>query len=184
MCFLFGKLNILINMLVSQAMQDIYFYGHVVGQYKCFSNFYPCSFVDVNGLRFNCSEQYFMYKKCLLFEPNNIDAQQRILNETNPTTIKSLGRRVKNYHENIWRSYRFAIMKQALYLKFSQNPELKDILLNTLSARIYEASKWDKIWGIGYSIYEVPYVDKKTFGTNLLGEALMDIRNTLFREES
>ena len=32
-----------------------------------FSNFYKCTFVN-NEITFNCSEQYFMYKKCMLFD--------------------------------------------------------------------------------------------------------------------
>jgi predicted NAD-dependent protein-ADP-ribosyltransferase YbiA (DUF1768 family) len=41
---------------------DIFFYGQKK-QNGQFSNFYPCSFEDEQCIQYNCSEQYFMYKK-------------------------------------------------------------------------------------------------------------------------
>lgn len=41
-------------------------------------------------------------------------------------------------------------MEYGNYLKFSQNPELREILLSTGSKMIVEASPSDKIWGIGF----------------------------------
>jgi len=39
-------------------------------------------------------------------------------------------------------------MKKALILKFSQNEDIKKILLEINNKILYEASKFDKIWGI------------------------------------
>ena len=64
-------------------------------------------------------------------------------------------------------------MRNILYYKFSQNPILRDKLLSTRDADIYEASPYDKIWGIGSTDVN----DIK--GKNLLGKALMDVRATL-----
>jgi predicted NAD-dependent protein-ADP-ribosyltransferase YbiA (DUF1768 family) len=44
---------------------------------------------------------------------------------------------------------------------------------------LYEASKYDKIWGIGFYGIDAINADKNKFGRNLLGKALMEIRNEL-----
>ena len=70
-------------------------------------------------------------------------------------------------------------MKKALILKFSQNEDIKKILLEINNKILYEASKFDKIWGIWYSPDKVINVDKNKFGKNLLGLCLMEVRNLL-----
>lgn len=45
----------------------IYFWGHKGNNLKrCLSNFYPCEFISQDNIKFNCSEQYFMYYKTSL----------------------------------------------------------------------------------------------------------------------
>ena len=42
---------------------------------------------------------------------------------------------------------------------------------------MYEASKYDKIWGIGMTQQEAKEIEEANFpGENLLGKALMEIR--------
>ena len=48
----------------------LFFYGKSK-EFGEFSNFYPCTFVDENDIRFNCSEQYMMHGKAVLFDPDN-----------------------------------------------------------------------------------------------------------------
>ena len=68
------------------------------------------------------------------------------------------------------------------YLQFSQDTEMKAILLNTKDREIVEAAWYDKIWGIGYNEANARKVGKKVWeenGLNLLGKALMEVRNKL-----
>lgn len=140
------------------------------------SNFYKCSFEDPEtGLVYCCSEQYFMYQKCLLFNPDNKKLLQQILKSTNQHEIKQCGRKVKNYNDEIWNDKRYKIMKKGLLLKFTDK-DLKQKLLSTGDKKLYEASKYDKIWGIGYSPEDAIDTDEKYFGQNLLGKCLMDVR--------
>lgn len=60
-------------------------------------------------------------------------------------------------------------MKEALYLKFSQNKDICKILLDTENSYLVENSPTDYIWGSG----------KDNTGKNLLGHALMDIRKKM-----
>ena len=54
---------------------SIYFYG-VNDEYGYMSNFYKSNFnsqINNKLIQFNCSEQYFMYKKAITFDKDNTD---------------------------------------------------------------------------------------------------------------
>jgi ribA/ribD-fused uncharacterized protein len=142
----------------------------VSDDYGEFSNWYLCSFVYM-GVRFHSSEQALMWYKARCFA--DIEIAEKILKTNNQAEIKKLGRQVKNYDEEIWSLIRFNVMCDILYHKFSQDLILRDKLLSTGDADIYEASPYDKIWGIGSANVN----DIK--GENLLGRALMKVRATL-----
>ena len=161
-----------------ETENEIYFYG-LKNKFGFMSNFYNSHFKDNNDISFTCSEQYFMYHKCLTFDSDNQLLLSSILKETSPTTIKKLGREVKNYNEKIWNEKRYNIMVDALRFKFNQNEIIKQKLLETKPKILYEASKKDRIWGIGYYDKDALLMDKSKFGTNLLGQALMKIREEL-----
>lgn len=162
-------------------MDKLFFWGHTEHGSKvtkaCLSNFYPCEF-EFNDKMFNFSEQCFMYQKALLF--NDFEVAEQILNETNVRQIKALGRKVKNFNNELWDKHKEDFMYNACYAKFSQNDELKDFLLSTGNREIVEASPVDNIWGIGFSSDKaMENVDK--WGQNLLGKVLMKVREDLNR---
>ena len=158
-------------------MTSIYFFREYDKNHGYMSNFYTVKFKDSDGVLFTCSEQYFMYYKCKLFDPLNTTLKNNIIQELGPYKIKKLGRQVKNYNEDIWGKLRYGIMLDALRCKFGQNPDLKARLKNTNDSVLYEASKYDKIWGIGYDAATAVTVDKSKYGQNLLGKALMQVRD-------
>lgn len=161
-----------------ETADSIYFYS-VKDEYGYMSNFYKSAFV-FNNIQFICSEQYFMYMKCKMFNDNNEELKNKILKETSVTNIKRLGRLVKNYNDKIWDENRYNIMKQGLLLKFTQNVNLKDKLLKTGKKILYEASKNDKLWGIGYYASDALKLNDTTkYGSNLLGKCLMEVRDEL-----
>lgn len=162
--------------------KDIYFYGQKNAN-GYMSNFYPCDFQDCYGFRFKNSEQYFMYAKCITFEPDNRDMLMKIINEHSPAEVKKLGRQIKNYDERIWGEKRFNYMVHGLWFKFSQNEDIKQLLINTGNCNIYEASPRDKIWGIGMGEEKARTVSKETYGQNLLGKALMEVRKLLVDQQ-
>ena len=73
-------------------------------------------------------------------------------------------------------------MVQCLRAKFQQNHVLKEELLKTYPNELYEASPWDKIWGIGYEKHIAVDIDPTQYGRNLLGKALMEIREEMYRD--
>lgn len=158
--------------------EEIYFYA-LNTDYEYMSNFYKTIFADEEGITYNCSEQYFMYQKCKIFDPDNCELLEKILTEKSPMNIKKYGRKVRNYNDDVWNEKRYNIMLNALRLKFNQNEIIKQKLLETKPKILYEASKHDKIWGIGYYAEDAVNINKSKFGKNLLGMALMEIREEL-----
>lgn len=157
---------------------EIYFYN-LKNKFNYMSNFYKTNFTDKDGIKYNCSEQYFMYHKCKIFDPKNNILLETIITEKSATKIKKYGRQVQNFNDKIWKEKKYNIMLEALRLKFNQNEIIKQKLIETKSKILYEASKNDRIWGIGYYDKDAIKIDKIKFGENLLGNALMEIRSEL-----
>lgn len=151
------------------ASNYVYFYGGV------FSNFYQCKMVE-NDVVYCCSEQYFMKKKQELFEPENTKLASLILNEKKPSIIKQYGRQIENFNQDIWNKNKMNIMIRALELKFTQNENLRNLLINTTDKILVEASPYDKIWGIGISV-DAANKGQAWRGENLLGKCLMIVRD-------
>lgn len=140
-----------------------------------FSQFYPSKFT-VDGKQYCCVEQWVMSEKALLMGDQK--TAQRVMRETNPIKIRSLGRRVKPWNQDLWEKKRFSIMLQGNMHKFRQNPKLMKKLRQTGKRTLAEASDKDYINGIGISIKDA-IKGKKWRGLNLLGKALMKVRKKM-----
>lgn len=140
------------------------------------SNWYPSEFV-ISGRKFNCVEQYMMWKKAELF--GDLETAERILKESNPAKIKKLGREVKGYVDSKWAAVRYDIVRDALLAKFEQNEELKSQMLSS-SGIFAECAVNDHVWGIGIGMNDPDRIDRcKWNGMNLLGLALEEVYNIL-----
>lgn len=104
----------------------------------------------IDSIRFSSMEQYMMYKKAIIFEDTEI--AKKILKTKDVSGIKALGRQVSNYSDTYWSGVRQIIVYKGLLAKFSQNDDLKKILLNTGNDILAECAVQDKIWGIGLSM--------------------------------
>jgi hypothetical protein len=140
-----------------------------------FSNWELSTFT-VDGITFNCGEQYMMFYKAFLFL--NSDIAAKILESTNPKEQKSLGRQVKNFDEKLWSENRVHIMTKGLREKFLQNPKMLSYLRKYKGYEIVEASPYDRIWGIGYHEHDA-VENFDNWGTNLLGKILTELANEL-----
>lgn len=142
------------------------------------SNFYEAPFKDEVGQLYYTSEQYFMAQKAIVFNDSKILNQ--ILQKREPLACKRLGKLVNNFSVPIWDQQKYQIMVKACTLKFSQNSKLLKDLLNTGSKTLVEASPYDTIWGIGLKWDDERVLDPNNWrGQNLLGKALMDVREIL-----
>ena len=160
----------------------IFFWGHQKpknGVSKtCLSQWYEASFKD-DDIEYMTAEHYMMAEKAKLF--NDGDTYKKIINTSNPGKAKALGREVKNFNEQTWITHRFAIVVRGNTLKFTQNNELGEFLLGTGNRILVEASPVDKIWGIGLAADNQKAENPNHWkGLNLLGFALMEVRENLY----
>jgi hypothetical protein len=140
-----------------------------------FSNWHESKFV-VDGIEFNCGEQFFMYKKALTFD--DVETANKVLKELSPRRQKALGREIKNYNDEAWNSVKFNVVKSGLREKFNQNAIFKAYLLKYKGYTLVEASPEDNVWGIGFDEDEaIANIDN--WGQNLLGKILTELSNEL-----
>jgi ribA/ribD-fused uncharacterized protein len=157
----------------------VYFYTNV------FSNWYSTKdiksqFIDkITGLTWNNTEEAFMFYKARFF--GDSETVNKICFHSNerkhPSEVKFLGRQVKNYNDKDWSCVRLGYMTYVNYLKFTQNDDFKKALLDTGDRILVEASPVDKVWGVGLAEKDDLILDEKNWmGQNLLGKALMEVR--------
>ena len=141
------------------------------------SNWFHSNFT-IHNVVFTSIEQYMMYKKADCFKDTNIASQ--IMNTNDVSQIKKLGRQVDGYDETVWNGIRQLIVYDGLSAKFTQNEELKRMLLQTERSVLAECAVTDQIWGIGLSMKNPDRLDmSKWKGKNLLGFALMMVRSKM-----
>lgn len=132
-------------------------------KYFFLSNFFEAP-VTYDGLTFQNNESAFQSKKCCSRE------EQTKFVSLNPSEAKRLGRRVLLRED--WEKIKDKVMYDIVYAKFSQNPDLKEMLLATGDAYLEEGNTWgDKYWGTVDGV-----------GRNQLGKTLMSVRERLRKE--
>lgn len=120
-----------------------------------------------------------MFCKARLFSDR--EASKNILISRSARTQKNLGRQVQGFDEDTWRIFREGIVFTGNLAKFSQNDDLRKMLVETGTKIIAEASPKDTVWGIGLAEEDARIADPANWrGKNLLGEALMRVRAVLF----
>ena len=131
----------------------------------------------IDGVTYNCCEQYMMAEKARLF--GDTEALEAIMKTPDPRKQKAYGRGVKNFNSYMWDLICKDVVFRANLAKFS-DPELKKYLFSFGNEEIVEASPYDKIWGIGLSEDDPRALDKTQWqGLNWLGEAITQVRETL-----
>ena len=147
---------------------------------SCFSQWFKAPF-EIDGHKYPTAEHFMMAEKARLF--NDEKVLNRILKAKSPGEAKKLGRLVNRFNHENWLEHRFDIVCKANYAKFSQNPKLKQFLINTGTKVLVEASPVDKIWGVGLAATHDHIHNPRLWkGLNLLGYALMVVRKQLVND--
>lgn len=146
-----------------ENMTPIEFYTKLP-EYKEFTTAYSAP-MTIDGKSYPTVEHYFQTMKF----PSNPTYQERIRTAKTAAVAKSLGSTTEVPTRPDWDTARDEVMKKALEAKFSQNPQLKQMLLDTGNRPLTDASPSESYWGTGRN--------KK--GTNRLGVLLMELRSSL-----
>ena len=136
--------------------------NHFRGEYAFLSNFWEVP-VTYKGLTYGSNEAAFQAQKCMT------DEEKTTFTLLRPSDSKKKGRRVQLRPD--WEAVKVGIMEEIVRAKFTQNEDLKQMLLDTGDAVLEEGNTWHDIcWG----------VDAKTGeGQNHLGRILMKVREEL-----
>ncbi|MEM6684678.1 MAG: NADAR family protein [Bacteroidota bacterium] len=168
-----------------QQLKFLFFWGHVPAKdgkitKSCFSQWWEDEFT-VNHQVYKTAEHWMMAAKAQLFK--DVATRNKILKAAHLHEAKQLGRKVKNFDPKIWNQHKFDIVVEGNYHKFSQQKHLQQFLLQTTDRILVEASPKDKIWGIGVSENDENVHNPNCWrGQNLLGFALMEVRDRLQKE--
>ena len=140
------------------------------GDFSFLSNFFPSPIVDENGTTWDTVEHFFQASKSL-----DLNEKEFVRGKTTAGRAKRAGRKISIRSD--WDDVKITFMQVALLMKFSQNENLKRLLLETGDAVIVEGNNWhDNFWGV----CDCSSCDG--VGTNFLGRLLMQIREFLNKE--
>ena len=130
---------------------------------------------------YTCAEQFMMASKGRLFGDNTTLSE--ILATDDPREQKRIGRQVRHFDQEVWQQQCENIVFHGNLAKFSQNEDMRRILLHTSRRRLAEASPRDNLWGIGLRACDHHASSLGTWrGSNLLGQILEHVREALDRE--
>ncbi|HEY1051668.1 MAG TPA: NADAR family protein [Prosthecobacter sp.] len=135
----------------------------VGGAFGEFSNFaaFP---VKIGGKTWPTSEHYFQAQK--FSDKGHVE---KIRKTASPTAAARMGRDRKVPLRKDWEAVKNGVMRQALLAKFTQHPELRELLLSTGERGLIESTASDAYWGDGG--------DGR--GKNMLGRLLTEVRRDL-----
>lgn len=178
--------NLLNKVEKKEAVKYLFFWGHAASKdgsvtKSCFSQWWASAFT-VDGVKYATAEHWMMAKKAELF--GHTEMIEKILTAKSPAEAKKLGRKVLNFDAKVWGENCFDIVCEGNYHKFTQHAELKEFLLNTKNRVLVEASPFDNIWGVGMKQDDDRAENPRLWkGANLLGFALMEVRDRLMNNE-
>ena len=143
-------------------------------QMSPFSGMYPAPFT-VEGQTYSCAQQYIAHQKALLFKDK--ETGDKILETTEPDEIVRIP--IKGFNREKWEQHDEEIFVDAAIYKFSQNEQLKGLLLNTGLIHLGCMSR-NLIYGTGLVIDSEEALNKRRWkGENRHGTALMEARYIL-----
>lgn len=123
-------------------MNTINFYS-LREQYGCFSNFSRHS-VELKGKIWPTSEHYYQAQKFA-----DTEHEEMVRNAVSPREAANMGRDKNRPLRTDWEEIKDSVMKDAVKAKFTQNKNLKEILISTKEAILVEHTVNDSYWGDG-----------------------------------
>ena len=150
------------------------------GEWLPYSNFHLSPF-SVDGVLFRSAEHYIQYQKSLFFG-DSITANQVLKSQT-PIEAKRLSYNIADFNIQHWMKDGYALCEKGIREKFMQNKPLLEMLKNTGSLIVAEASK-DKTWGTGIPLCDIDALcTSKWKNKGWLSSMLMMIRDEVMNSK-
>ena len=143
----YGLDNISLSLKTMKDESGVAFFGRT----SFLSNFYPSPIIE-NGKHFPTVEHLYQFKKASCFTDTEITTA--ILRAKTPIQAKTLGYKIKDFDEQLWRQTAVQTMHKACALKFQQNDILAD-KLHKIKGNIIEANPKDSLFLL-WTFYKSP----------------------------
>lgn len=156
----------------------IFFWRETEQPYGFLCQWFQAPFQGDDGISYPTAEHYMMHQKAHLYSDQDIAS--KILATDSPAEAKYLARNVNMSRDRgkSWERWKYHVVERGSFLKFSQNEDLKKQLLETGERELVEANPNDRTWGVGFSA-DLAEEYRDSWGMNLLGQALMSVREQL-----
>ena len=156
-----------------ETENQIRFFGYM----SFLSNFHRCD-IKLNGTHFTTAEQAYHILRARYRHEGGL--ARRILNTNNPAVVKSLSRALNRSHAGD-ENRDLEIMQTVVDAKFSQNPDLKGLLLATENKNLIECNPHDRLYSCGLRIDDESHDEESVAypGQNRLGQMLENTRALL-----
>ena len=128
------------------------------------SNFYA-AFFTINGKTYPTVEHFFQSQKF----PGDPVLQEKIRVAKTPVGAKRMGQAKSEHFRPNWDEVKETVMIEGLRAKFTQNPQLADLLRYTGTAMLIEKMPRDSYWGSG----------PNGCGRNRMGRLLEQVRKEI-----
>lgn len=146
------------------------------GHNSPFSNFYPCKINSLlnNGKTYSSAEKYFAI---LMAEDHGLTGiTKQIERIDNPYYIKAITNSIVK--SNTWKEKAEGLLEKIVTAKFSQNPEIRKLLVES-KGKLIEATKCPN-WGCGLFLHETKRGNVDLAGyQNKMGKLLVRVRTAL-----
>ena len=142
--------------------------------YYEFTNFYydPNNLIAIDGQDWFTVEHYFQAQK-FIETPRLVQGIRNIISARQVVDIIGRNPKYQSYIRKDWDEVKDGIMYKGVYAKFSQNEELRNLLLSTRTRKLVEHTANDKYWADGGD------GGNGIKGQNKLGQILMRVREEL-----
>ena len=148
-------------------MDKVYFQSKGAEEFKFLSNYFRATFTEaITGITWPTVEHYYQAHKTE--DPSDFVF---IAASSTPKIARERGQKCKM--RNGWDEMKESVMYEALILKFTQNDDLREMLLATDGFELVEFAPFDGYWGNG----------KDGNGKNRLGILLMQLRDAFKGEK-
>lgn len=154
--------------------EDIFFQG----EFSPLSNFFPTHIVAEDSIEFCSAEQAFQFRRACFVGEEFIST--KILRTRDPYEIKRLSNFLPPNEE--WKAIQHKTMADILRLKFTQNVELRQFLLDTGNKSLHEATN-SEYWAIGAELSSKALETRTWEGLDMLGSILMELRQSLVSDD-